>query len=77
MPNVIVYSSILCKYCYELKEFLERNDVAFVERECTFDPQFASEAAEINPKKSLPTMVANGQVIVGFDPDKVREALHI
>lgn len=77
MAEITVYSSFLCKYCDELKVFLKRNAVPFVEHDCQFDQQLTQQLSAINPKLSLPTLVAGDRVIIGFDPDQIREALHI
>lgn len=77
MPEIVVYSSFLCKYCDELKVFLKRNGVPFIEHECQFDEKLTRQLSAINPKLSLPTMVVGDRVVIGFDPDEIREALHI
>ncbi len=64
--------------CDQAKEFLRRHDIAFEEiRIENFDDPMAELRAVTGGPAATPTIVVNGEVIVGFDGDCLREQLGI
>ena len=74
-PSVIVYTTKTCPYCSAAKEYLSKKGVPFTEINVSQDRNKAKEMIQINPKGSVPTMVVNGRVIVGFVPQLIDDAL--
>jgi glutaredoxin-like protein NrdH len=79
--SVAFYGLSTCVWCKKTREFLESEGVAFDftyvdlltgdERSRAID-----EVTKVNPRTNFPTVVVDGeQVVVGYDPDKLKEAL--
>lgn len=81
-PSVVLYALTTCVHCRHTKEFLESNDIAF---NCTYVDQLQGAerdstikmVREVNPRMSFPTMVVGSghAIVIGFNPDAIREAL--
>ncbi len=63
-------------FCGKVKEFLSRNNIAFVDRDVTKDDAALNELQKLG-FMTTPVTVVDGQVIVGFDQDKLKSALGI
>ena len=81
--KVKLYAISTCGWCKKTKKFLNENgieyefeDVDLLEGE---DKERArEEVGRHNPRKSYPTIIIDDEVvIVGFDVDKLKEALGI
>lgn len=78
--KVKLYTISTCSHCKSTKKFLD---------ECTVQYEFTDvdllegeeratileDVRKINPRCSFPTIIINDTVIVGFQEDKIREAL--
>jgi glutaredoxin 3 len=62
-------------FCDQAKEYLSQNGLDFQERDIAQDP-----VALVDLKKlgymTTPVIVVDGSVIVGFDAEKIDQALH-
>lgn len=81
-PDVILYALSTCVHCRHTREFLEENHINF---DCTYvdklegdeQKQVLEKVREVNPRLSFPTMIVGSghTVVVGFNPDAIKEAL--
>jgi glutaredoxin len=78
---VLFYGLSTCGWCRRTREFLEESDVGFdfvyVDL-LTGDErtQALEEIKRVNPKTNFPTVVVDGDtVLVGYDPDRLKEVL--
>jgi glutaredoxin 3 len=75
--SVLVYSTPTCPWCVRVKQFLKENNVEFQD----FDVGSIEAAAQDMIKKSgqmgVPVLDIDGQIIVGFDKEKIKKALGI
>ena len=76
MANVTVYTTETCPWCKKVKEFLKANKVAFKEKDAS-DEKVAKELVEKSGQMGVPVTLAGGEVIVGFDEDKLKKALKL
>ena len=75
MPaNVIVYSQPNCAPCKTLMSFLKSKNVEFIHKDVSVDVAAQKEMAGFG-SMSTPTLVVNGQPLVGFNPTKVMALL--
>ncbi len=51
-------------------EFLSQNNVEFVAKDVQSDPAALKELIDLG-SQSTPTLVIDGEVMVGFDPEKL------
>ncbi|MDO5718303.1 MAG: glutaredoxin family protein [Tissierellia bacterium] len=76
MSDIIVYSSDSCPYCTSLKDYLKEKNVDFVEKNVSTDIKARTELMEMG-HMGVPVTVINGEEIVGFDQDRIDDALNI
>ena len=58
-----------------MKEFLHRRGVPFTERDVSTVPGAAQEAVRLSGQMGVPVTRVGGAVVIGFDPDRLTEAL--
>ena len=77
MPKVKLYSTPACVYCITLKKFLEEKKIEYQEIDISEDEEAGQEMIEKTGQMGVPVIEIDDQVIVGFDRDKIMEALKI
>lgn len=75
--EVKIYSSPLCPWCKKVKEFLTENKIKFKDLDVSKDPKIAQESINKSGQAGVPVTVIDNKVIVGFDEDKLKEALKL
>lgn len=77
MPKVKVYSTVNCPYCVTLKEFLNSRNIEFEPVDVTSDHNAQKEMIEKSGQMGVPVVDIDGEIIVGFDRDRISELLNI
>ncbi len=77
MPKVRVFSTPSCPYCYTLKEWLKEHQVEFEDIDVTKDTQARDEMIKKSKQMGAPVVEIDGEVIVGFDKEKICQLLNI
>lgn len=80
MADVKLFALSTCPYCKQARAYLDESSVTYelVEVDLLAGDERGSAVAEvrrISGGTSFPVMVANGEVIVGFDKSRIREAI--
>lgn len=75
--NIKVYSTQACPYCVTLKEFLKANNIVFEDVDVSFDAQLQQEMIDKSGQMGVPVMDINGEIVVGFDREKISSLLGI
>jgi glutaredoxin len=70
MAKVILYSQPGCPPCYAAKQFLTARGVPFEYK----DVQALGELLALK-SRSTPTLVVDGEVMIGFDPERLETML--
>lgn len=73
--KVTVYSTLTCPYCTRVKQFLNENNVQFTNIDVSMDQEKAQEMINRSGQMGVPVIDIDGEIIVGFDKDKIKEAL--
>jgi len=76
-PKVVVYSTPTCPYCVAAKDFLKENKIEYKEIDVSKDMKAAEEMVEKSGQMGVPVIEIKGQIIIGFDKEKMRKALGI
>ena len=63
-------------FCARVKEYLSRQQVSFEDRDITSDPSAISELQKLG-FMTTPVTVIGEKVIVGFDHQKLSQALNL
>ncbi len=61
-------------FCAKVKEFLSQNKIEFVDQNIAGDEAALAELEKLG-YKTTPVTVIDGQVVVGFDRDKLEKLL--
>lgn len=77
MPNVKIYSTQMCPYCVTLKAFLKEQNVEFEEIDVSEDEKAQQEMIEKSNQMAVPVVEINGQIIIGFDRQKIKQILNL
>ncbi len=72
---VKVYSTPACPYCHMAKDFLKENKVEFEDIDVAKDQEAGKEMVQKSGQMGVPVIDVNGTIIVGFDKEKIMEAL--
>lgn len=81
--KVVLYALSTCGWCRKTKDFLSELGVTFdyVDTDLLVGKERDDTRREVqkwNPRCSFPTLVINNQqCIVGFDKDRIKEALKV
>ncbi len=63
-------------FCEQAKEYLSQKSIKFQERDIAQDPSALAELKKLG-YMTTPVIVIEGSVIVGFDADKIDQALQV
>ena len=75
--SVTIYSTPYCAYCKMAKEFFKENDISYNEIDVAENTQAAQEMIRKSGQSGVPVILANNEVIVGFDKSALKRALKI
>ena len=75
--KVTVYSTSTCPFCIRAKQFLKDNNIQFQEIDVSSDQAKAQEMINRSGQMGVPVIDVDGTIVVGFDKDKIREALKL
>lgn len=73
--KVRVYSTPTCPYCVRVKQFLKENNIDFEDIDVASDQTQAQEMVKISAQTAVPVLDIEGEVIIGFDKEKIKQAL--
>jgi len=74
---VIIYTTPTCVYCKMAKEFFKQNNVEFEEKNLVSDEAAREEAVQKSGQMGVPVIDVDGQIMVGFDKEKLSKILKI
>lgn len=75
--NVKVYSTPTCPYCIRAKQFLKENAVSFEDIDVSRNQEAAQEMIKKSGQMGVPVIDIEGELIVGFDKEKIKKALGV
>lgn len=73
--KVKVYSTPTCPYCLRAKQFLKENNINFEDIDVSKNPAKAEEMFQRTGQMGVPALDIDGEIIIGFDKEKIRKAL--
>jgi len=77
MKQVKVYSTPTCPFCVKVKRFLTDSGVEFENINVAADQDKAREMVERTGQMGVPAIDIDGEIIVGFDREKISKALRL
>jgi glutaredoxin len=75
MPHIVLFTQPGCLSCELLRIYLEAREVAFEECDISKDLDARRTMTETHGSNETPTMLIDGEVLIGFDPALLDEIL--
>lgn len=75
MAKVEIYTTPTCHYCHMAKEYFKEHNIEYVEHDVAADTQARTEMVEKSGQMGVPVIFINGNMVIGFDQDKIEELL--
>ena len=73
--KVEIYSTPTCPYCNMAKDYLKEKGVDYTEYNVADDQAKAQEMVEKSGQMGVPVIVVNGELMVGFQKEKMEALL--
>ena len=77
MAKVKLYSTPSCPYCVALKGFLEENKIEFEYIDVSQNEESMKMIVEKTGQIGVPVIDIDGELIIGFDRQKIAKLLNI
>jgi len=74
---VKIFITPACPYCFTLKEFLKEKGIEFEEIDVSKDEKSREEMIKKSGRLEAPIIEIDGQIVVGFDKEKICKLLNI
>lgn len=75
--QVKVYSTPTCPWCMKTKQFLRENNINFQDIDVSSNQAAAEEMVEKSGQMGVPVLDIDGEIIVGFDKERIKQSLGI
>lgn len=75
LDHVRLYTTPWCPHCNRAKQWLKAQHIEFDEVDLERTPTARLAHRKLSPRGSIPTLDADGEVVVGFDPDEYKTAI--
>jgi len=75
MPHILLYTQPGCFSCELMRIYLEARELTFEERDISTDPEARRSMTETHGSNETPTMLIDGEVLIGFDPNLLDQIL--
>ncbi|KKW19861.1 MAG: Glutaredoxin-like protein [Parcubacteria group bacterium GW2011_GWA2_51_10] len=75
--QVTIYTTPTCHFCHAAKEFFNENHISFTEFDVAKDLAKRQEMVQKSGQMGVPVILASGEIIVGFDEERLREVLKV
>ena len=73
--KVIVYSTATCPWCVRAKQFLKENNIEFQNLDVSNDQLAADEMMAKTGQMGVPVLDIDGEIIIGFDKERIKQLL--
>lgn len=69
--EIKIYSTPTCPYCTMVKKYLDTKNVKFEDLDVSENRDAAKEMVEKSGQRGVPVVEIDGNIIIGFDKDKI------
>ncbi|WP_058485718.1 glutaredoxin family protein [Defluviitalea phaphyphila] len=77
MNNITVYSTPTCPFCHMVKDYLKKNNFSYRDINVAEDQVAAQEMIRKSGQMGVPVIDIDGNIVVGFDRNKINSLLGI
>lgn len=75
MANVKIYSTPTCPYCVRAKAYLDSKSIQYENYDVSSDKEKLDEMVKISGQMGVPVLDIDGNIIIGFDKEKIDSLL--
>jgi len=75
MANVKVYSTPTCPYCVKVKVYLDEKGIKYENFDVSSDKAKLEEMLKLSGQMGVPVLDIDGNIVVGFDKEKIDNLL--
>jgi glutaredoxin-like YruB-family protein len=75
--NVTIYSTPVCHFCQQAKDYFTANNVTYTEHDVAADQDKRQEMIEKTGQMGVPVIEIGDDIVIGFDEAKVKELLEV
>ena len=75
--NIKIYTTPTCPWCKKTKEFLKENNIEYEEIDVSGNQEAQKEMIDKSGQMGVPVIDIGGEIIVGYDIDKLKKALKL
>ncbi len=75
--EVTIYSTPTCHFCHAAKDFFTEHGVTFTDYNVASDLEKRKEMIEKSGQMGVPVINVGGEIVVGFDEERLRKVLAI
>lgn len=75
--DIKIYSTPKCGYCNQAKRFLTERGMKYTEIDVSRDRAAGEKLIRLTGQTGVPVIVADGQVIIGFDQPRLEQLLSV
>ena len=75
MSQVKIFTTPSCAYCKMAKDFFQKNNIQYEERNVAADVQARDEMIMKSGQLGVPVIEVDGKIVIGYDQGKLRELL--
>jgi glutaredoxin-like YruB-family protein len=65
--KVVIYSTPTCPYCKRAKEYLSRKGISYTDIDVAQDKEKAKEMVQKSGQMSVPVIMIDDEIVVGFN----------
>jgi len=73
--KVSIYTTPTCPYCKQVKEYFKEKGIKYEEFDVAADSAKAKEMIDKSGQMGVPVLDIEGEIIVGFDKEKIDKSL--
>jgi Glutaredoxin and related proteins len=75
MADLTIYTQPSCGYCKELKDYLNKHNIHYVEKDVTKDRSAFDDLVHKYKIRATPLVVYGEKTVVGFNPDEIQKMI--
>ena len=73
--KIKIYSTPTCPYCIAAKKFFKERNIEFEDINVSLSQEKAQEMIELSGQMGVPVIMIDGQMIIGFDQQKIEKII--
>ncbi|MEK7560462.1 MAG: glutaredoxin family protein [Patescibacteria group bacterium] len=77
MANVTIYTTPTCVYCKMAKDFFDKNNVPYTEKDVVADSAARDAMIAKSGQMGVPVIDIDGKLTIGFDQPRIKELLNL